>query len=99
MSKWNITLSALFILSFVVLVMLLIVVLPDVDLLDTAFHRDTAPVVIHALATGASAALSVTAAFRLPDITGVCRSLRQLRALAAGSDPNFRPIVLRSIRR
>lgn len=42
-------------------VMLLIVVLPDVDLLDTAFHGNTSPLVIHARGTSApSGAVSVS---------------------------------------
>lgn len=40
-------------------VMVLIVVLPDVDLLDTAFHRNTSPLGIHARYTSAQAATFV----------------------------------------
>ncbi len=59
MSNWNIKLSTLLILSGIVFLMLLIVVLPDVDLPDTAFHRGTAPVVVHAQATAAPAVVIV----------------------------------------
>jgi hypothetical protein len=39
----------------------LILVLPDVDLLDTAFHSNTSPLVIHARGTSApSGAMSVS---------------------------------------
>ena len=51
MSPWKISASTLFIRSCLVFIMLLIVVLPDVDLPDTAFHRGTAPLVFHACAT------------------------------------------------
>ena len=66
MSQWNIKASTLFILSCVVFLMLLIVVLPDVDLPDTAFHRGTAPEVVHAKATAAPVAVIVATVFNSP---------------------------------
>jgi hypothetical protein len=44
MSKWNANPIAITILSGLLVVMLLIAVLPQVDLLDTAFHRGNSPV-------------------------------------------------------
>lgn len=80
--------------------MLLIVVLPDVDLLDTAFQRGTAPTAIHAQAMSAPAAVNVPAAFQLPcNAAEACRHFRGLKNLAVFSAPNFLPILLRSIRR
>lgn len=99
MSQWNIKASTLFILSCVVFLMLLIVVLPDVDLPDTAFHRGTAPIVLHAQATAAPAAVTVASVFQLPDAAEAYRPFYEPGALAASPDPNFRPILLRSIRR
>jgi hypothetical protein len=99
MSQWNIKASTLFILSCVVFLMLLIVVLPDVDLPDTAFHRGTAPEVVHAKATAAPVTVIVATVVQLPDSGRVWRPLRELEPLAVASDPNFRPILLRSIRR
>ena len=55
MKRWNISPAALVILGGVVVLMLLIVVLPDIDLPDTAFHRGTAPILVHARATSAPA--------------------------------------------
>ena len=60
MSQWNIKTSTLFILSCLVFIMLLIVVLPDVDLPDTAFHQGTAPLVVHARGTAAPATASTS---------------------------------------
>ena len=68
MKQWNISSAALFVLGFMVVLMLLIVVLPDnVDLPDTAFHRGTAPILVHTQATSAPAMVAVAAAVPLPD--------------------------------
>ena len=98
MSQWNISASALFILSCVVFLMLLIVVLPDVDLPDTAFHRGTAPEVLHAKATDAPVAVIVATIFQFSDSGLIPRLSGDSGTLAEASDPNFRPILLRSIR-
>jgi hypothetical protein len=98
MSQWNISRSTLFILSCLVFIMLLIVVLPDVDLPDTAFHQGTAPLVVHASGTTAPAAVAVAAVFQLPDPPQISRSPRDSQGLAQNLDPNFRPILLRTIR-
>jgi len=98
MSQWNVKKSTLFILSCLTVIMLLIVVLPDVDLPDTAFHQGTAPLVVHARGTTAPAAVSVAAVFQLPDHAQVSSPRRESEGLAANLDPNLRPILLRSIR-
>jgi hypothetical protein len=100
MAQWKIKPASLIVLGSVVLVMLLIVVLPDVDLLDTAFQRGTAPIVVHAQATSAPAAASVPGAFQLPSNAAEgFRHFRALKNLAVYSAPNFLPILLRSLRR
>jgi hypothetical protein len=99
MSRWKIKASTLIILSCVLFVMLLIVVLPDVDLLDTAFHRDTAPVVIHAQATSAPAALPGAPPVQLLHIPSISSYLQVRAVFAATCVPNFLPIFLHSIRR
>jgi hypothetical protein len=98
MSRWNIKASTLFILSCLAVIMLLIVVLPDVDLPDTAFHRGTAPIVVHAQATTAPAAVNVATIFQLPSAEPVRRPAHEPVGLNAHPDPNFRPILLRTIR-
>jgi len=99
MRAWKVKSSTLLILGCVVVFMLAIVVLPFVDLPDTAFHRDTAPIVVHAQATTVPAA--ILAASGLTPVLTASPSHAQSPAdeLAATSDPNFRPILLRSIRR
>ena len=98
MSQWNIKASTLFILSCVVFLMLLIVVLPDVDLPDTAFHQGTAPALVHARATAPPPTVAVAALFEFPDAAEISGPSRDLEDAAAHLDPNFRPILLRSIR-
>ena len=98
MSRWNINTPTLLILSIVVAFMLVIVILPDVDLPATAFHRGTAPLVVHARATTPPPAVSVAALFQFPNVVQFWRPDRDLD-VAAKLDPNFRPILLRSIRR
>ena len=78
--------------------MLLIVVLPDVDLPDTAFHQGTAPLVVHARGTAAPATVAVAAVFQLPDRSQMSGAFREPEKLADNLDPNFRPILLRAIR-
>jgi|ERR1700722_10457314 hypothetical protein len=98
MSRWNVKASTLFILGSLTLVMLLIVVLPDVDLPDTAFHRGTAPVLVHAQANAAPAAVVVASLFQSTRADRTLRRLHEPGGLSADPDPNFIPILLRSIR-
>lgn len=100
MSRWNVKASTLFILSCLVVIMLLIVVLPDdVDLPDTAFHQGTAPVVVHARGTTGLAAVIIAVPFHLLDPGQISGPLWEHHGFASNLDPNFRPILFRSIRR
>jgi hypothetical protein len=98
MSQWKVKKSTLFILSCLTVIMLLIVVLPDVDLPDTAFHQGTAPLVVHARGTTAPATVAVATVVQLPDPSGISGGFREPEKLADNLDPNFRPILLRAIR-
>lgn len=98
MGNWNIKASTLFVLGGLVFLMLLIVVLPDVDLPDTAFHRGTAPIVVHAQGTSAPVAGTVAFVFRLPVAAKVSHAWLELEKFRGGTVANFRPILLRSIR-
>jgi len=99
MPRWKIPASTLFILSCLFFIVLLIVVLPDVDLSDTAFHRGTAPLVVHALGTTAPPVVAVTAPFRLPSSKLMLALLRDSDEVGDHLSPNFLPIFLRSLRR
>lgn len=98
MSQWNVNKSKLFILSCLTFIMLLIVVLPDVDLPDTAFHQGTAPLLVHARGTTEPATVTVATVFQAPDPGQISSPVRESARLAHSLDPNFRPILLRSIR-
>jgi len=99
MERWRIGPSSLIALGCVVFVMLVIVVLPDVDLLDTAFQRGTAPITVHAQATSAPSAVNVRIPLHVPlDTLEAFRHFR-LKNLAVYSGPNFLPILLGSLRR
>jgi len=99
MSRWRIKPAGLFILFSLIVIMLVIVILPDVDLLDTAFHNGTAPIVVHARATSAPIAISVWAGIALLwAVVAICYARGQF-TVAVASPPNFLPIFLRSIRR
>jgi hypothetical protein len=98
MSQWNVKASTLFVLGGLVFLMLLILVLPDVDLPDTAFHRGTAPVVVHANATSAPVPLMVASELPLHGIVLFALASHLLSEFALTLEPNFRPILLRSIR-
>ncbi len=100
MMRWKIAPSSLIVLGCVVFVMLVIVVLPGVDLLDTAFQRGTAPIAVHAQATSPPAALTLPTTLQLP--SNVVEGFRYFHGLnypAISSAPNFLPILLGSLRR
>ena len=99
MKRWNISPAALVILGGVVVLMLLIVVLPDIDLPDTAFHRGTAPILVHARATSAPAVVTVVAVLEFPDSAEPYGPFYEPGELALSPPPNSRPILFRSIRR
>jgi|SRR5579872_4112044 len=52
MRNWAIERRSAILLLGVLSVIVLVLVLPQVDLLDTAFHLGTAPIVLHSVATG-----------------------------------------------
>ena len=98
MSRWNIQTSARWILGSVFVLMLIIVILPDVDLPDTAFHRGTEPVVVHSQATAAPTSVPVALAFHVS--RGLENNGRANRPSEFQTSfwANFRPILFRSIR-
>jgi hypothetical protein len=99
MKRWTIKRSSLFVLASVLFVMLVIVVLPYVDLLDTAFHRGTAPVAVHAQATSAPPTLCTIPAFQQLYTNLGAGRLQEQPAFVVSSAPNFLPILLHTLRR
>ena len=97
MSHWKVSAPTLVVLSCVAILMLLIVVLPDVDLPDTAFHGGTAPVLVHTRATAPPAAIAI-ASIPPSRQNNDCSQLCESRKIFDDTDSNFLPIKLRSIR-
>jgi len=98
MSRWNVKLPTLFVLGGLVFLMLVIVVLPDVDLPDTAFHRGTAPVVVHSQANSAPAPVVVASSVKSQSGTRDVLARQRSTDFHLTPDPNFRPILLQSLR-
>jgi hypothetical protein len=100
MTRWTLSPASVLLLGGMIVLMLLIVVLPDdVDLPDAAFHRGTAPIAVHAQATSVPATFTVSAPLQVPLRTESFPYLFERTAAAVYSIPNFRPILLRTIRR
>jgi hypothetical protein len=97
-TQWNVKPMTLLILGAVVSVVLLLVILPDVDPPDTAFHRGTDPTAIHAQATAAPDQVIVTSPAQPPVIAETFRHFYQPGTLIGTPDPNSGPILLRSLR-
>lgn len=98
MSRWNVKTSTLILLGSVVCVVLLLVVLPDVDPPDTAFHRGTAPVIVHAQATAAPPIIAVASGFSGPNAIAHDWVSLGLSRSSLPASPVSRPILLCSIR-
>lgn len=97
MVRWKIPSWSLAVLGCVLFVMLLLVVLPDVDPPDTAFHRDTSPVAVHALASAVPAVVAVAPTLRLAHVEALSHFHEQWFSTVSAA-PNFRPILFRSLR-
>lgn len=97
-AQWNVKPTTLFILGAVVSVVLLLVILPDVDPPDTAFHRGTDPTAIHAQATAVPDQVMVTSPAQPPVTSEPYRPFYQPGTLVGTPDPNSGPILLRSLR-
>jgi hypothetical protein len=95
MSRWNASTSTLILLGSAVFVVLLLVVLPDVDPPDTAFHRETAPVVLHAQANAAPPLMVVAPVVAAAQYDWLSLRLSKTAVLLL---PHDRPIQLCSIR-
>jgi hypothetical protein len=97
-AQWNIKPWAIMILGCMVFLMLLIVILPDVDLPDAAFHRGTGPTAIHAQANAAPPLLIVAAVHLIVPTLQVYPPFYQAGALIKIPDPGSRPILLQTFR-
>ncbi|HZP64427.1 MAG TPA: hypothetical protein VFB28_13515 [Terriglobales bacterium] len=74
MRGWRINWPALLVLGLAVGVVLVLLILPDVDPPDTAFHLDTAPIVVHGRTHMAPVVMTVSATVVAAHAT-VCESM------------------------
>ena len=96
--RWTINPSCLFVLMSVLFLIVLILVLPEVDLPDTAFHGGTTPLDVHSGATSAPVLLNVgtTLPFSFPNHTASRR--REHSLLFAHVTSSLLPLLHRSLR-
>lgn len=98
MGRWTIGPSRLFVLASLLFLIVLILVLPQVDLPDTAFHGGTAPVDVHSRVTSASGWLSVSTSTQFC-FSAKTASRRHEQALVfAHATSSFLPLLHRSLR-
>jgi hypothetical protein len=98
MCRWSLNTSSLFLLMSLLAIIFLILVLPQVDLPDTAFHRGTAPVEVHSRVTAVPTMVGIIAAFRFSSSTQTAFPRREHSLLSARSTPSFLPLLHRSLR-
>ena len=100
MVSWKIRPWGLFVLCSFMIVFLMLLVLPDVDPPDTAFHRNTSPVAVHSQATTPillALSLAAVAQFFFAATGSFLNTRHADHDLHSG--PNFRPILLCTLRR
>jgi hypothetical protein len=98
MGRWTIKPSCLFVLMTLLFLIVLILVLPEVDLPDTAFHHGTALVDVHARVTSAPGWFSsgTTVPFSFSNPTASRR--REHSPVFAHLSSSFLPLLHRSLR-
>jgi hypothetical protein len=98
MSHWTISRSCLSVLLGLLFLIVLIVVLPDVDLPDTAFHGGTAPVDVHSRVTSGPALLGVGAAVPFDLLTHPASRRTEQTLVFAHDATSSLPLLHRALR-
>jgi hypothetical protein len=98
MGHWTIKRPALFVLMGLLFLTVLILVLPEVDLPDTAFHRGTAPVDVHARVTSAPGLLSTGTVVSFCFSTRTAFRCREHALVFAHATSNSLPLLHSSLR-
>ena len=96
-AKWNVSPAISFLLLALLLVIGLIQVLPQVDLPDTAFHEDTAPVVTKLRAVAAPILSSVIVRLDLQPSMATRSEVRERYVRPSLASGNMVPILLCSL--
>jgi hypothetical protein len=98
MGRWTIKRPALAALLAVLFLVCLILVLPDVDLPDAAFHGGTAPVAVHARSLAPPAPLTVATFAQVSPSVENARRDSALPVLFTDTSVDSLPILHRSLR-
>ena len=98
MGCWTINPSRLFVLMSLLFLVALILVLPEVDLPDTAFHSGTTPLDVHSQATSAPVLLSVGAVLPFSFLSHTASRRREQSLVFAHVTSSFLPLLHRSLR-
>jgi hypothetical protein len=98
MGRWTIKPSVLVALLSVLSVILLVLVLPDVDLPDAAFHGGSAPVVVHSRNVTAPGSVTTSAIVHLNFSTYASRQHWADITLSAHASVESLPILHRALR-
>jgi hypothetical protein len=98
MGRWTINPWRLVVLVSFLFLAVLILVLPDVDLPDTAFHRGTAPVDVHSRCTSAPGLLTVSTVGQLSFSAHPASRRREYSLLSSHTTAIFLPLLHRSLR-
>jgi|SRR5581483_2852042 len=98
MKKWAMEWPNVFLLVWVLLLVVLIQVLPQVDLPDTAFQGGTSPIIIHAQYTSAPSTGTISSPVRDAFARNIRERHLQHSPVAIGSTRSILPILYRSLR-
>lgn len=98
MERWAIRPSKLFVLVSLLVLIALILVLPQVDLPDTAFHQGTAPLDVHSRVTSGPGLLSVSTLVSFTVSAHPASRLCEGSLVLARETSVFLPLLHRSLR-
>jgi len=98
MERWTIRPTYVFVLVSWLFLIALILVLPQVDLPDTAFNRGTAPVDVHVQSTSAPVLLSLSPTYSFSILTQSTASHQETFVRATSSLSSSLPLLHHSLR-
>jgi len=98
MGRWTIRPSCLFVLMTLLFLIVVILILPEVDLPDTAFHGNSAPVDVHSRVTSSPGLFSVGTTLPFSFSAHPASRRREHSLVFAHATSSFLPLLHRSLR-
>jgi len=98
MGRWTIKSSYWFVLMTLQFLIVVILIMPEVDLPDTAFHGNSAPVDVHSRVTSAPSLLSVGTPLPFGFSASTASHGREHSLVFAHATSSFLPLLHRSLR-